>query len=268
MFRYGKLATQSVATLLDQLRGHQQAPDRLRDFEADAQRQTERYGLLNRRVLGVRMVDVNLIVGSVGRAAEFNANFQLIINDGVERARLERVLKAMQAGEGLPPVELYRLRRDYYVLDGHHQVGAACLQGIEALEANVTLFIPSGDPEAVQLFHERRAFEHATGLQNIGGAHPVTYRRFLTEVHAYRRQLAEQEGQAIDLVYAARLWYARVFVPAFGALRGANLQSFYPMLRHADMLALLFAQERAVRRQQSGPAGEQAGPGPEEFSLR
>ena len=205
------------------------------------------------------MVEVRRVVGSVGRSLEFDDTFQPFQRDTTSHTRFRRVLAALRAGEALPPIELYKLRRAYYVLDGHHRLAAARVLGIAELEAEVTLFIPSGDPEALRLFHERRAFEQATGLQTIGAVMPATYRRLLTEVHAFRRKLADERQTAVDLTEAARIWYARVFLPAFGALRAADLQAWYPSLRHADMLAGLWEEEREVRQRRQGPPTDHQG---------
>lgn len=236
------------------------APGRLRDFESEARRITERSGPLNRRNLGVREVEVSRIIGSVGRSREFDDRFQPLHHELASRERFRRVLKAMKAGELLPPIELYKLGRDYYVLDGHHRVGAARALGIEMLEADVTLFIPSGDPEAVRLYHERLAFERATGLHAVGAALPGTYRRLLTEVHDYRRKLADAQGQPVDLQLAALQWYARVFLPAFASLRSSGARDMFPPLRHADMLACLFEEARIARLQaEATPATQSRG---------
>ncbi len=233
------------------LRSRQQAPIKLRDFETEARRQAERFGPLNRRSVGLRNIEVSRILGSVGRSGEFDGNFQPPQSAKTEQARFRRVVSAMKAGELLPPIELYKLRQHYYILDGHHRVGAARLLGIQSIDGEITLFIPSGDPVEQRLFHERRAFEQATGLQSIGGARPVTYRRLLTEVHTFRRELAEREGAETDLQFAARLWYARVFLPAFAALRASGLHEHFPLQRHADMLAALLEEERTARRRQT-----------------
>jgi len=229
--------------------------DRLRDFEADARQQAELFGPLNRRKIGIRTVDINQIVGSSGRATEFDADFQPRDHTASTRGRFQSVLRAMKKGELMPPVELYKLRRWYYVLDGHHRLGAAHVLGMEAIEAEVTVFIPSRDPDAVRLFHERQAFEQATGLRSIGAARPRTYRRLLVEVHAYRRELAFEQGEAVELQTAALLWYARVFLPAFVALRSSTLKPFFPALRHADILAALWEEQRTMQNRLQAAAG-------------
>lgn len=244
--------------------GRATARGRLRDFESDAAQQNKLYGAPNRRSLGVRTVDVRRILGSVGRSLEFDETFHARRWSNANTQRSTRVKAALDGGAPLPPLELYKLGRNYYVLDGHHRVGAARDLGIEALEAEVTLFIPSGDPEALRLFQERRAFEQATGLQSIGGERPATYRRLLTEIHAFRRELADERGAAVDLVEAARVWYARVFLPVFAAIRGADLQSWYPALRHADMVAALFEEQREMRQRREHAAEQVAVGGDEQ----
>ena len=63
---------------------------------------------------------------------------------------------------------------------------------------------------------------------------------------------------------AARVWYARVFVPVFAASRGADLQSWYPALRHADMVAALFEEQREMRQRREHAAEQVAVGGDEQ----
>ena len=79
----------------------------IRSFTADA----ERAGLLAPRTLGLRTVDVARIIGSVGRAGELAANFQLHPQSQTTIHRYERI-RAASAGETrevLPPIEVYNL---------------------------------------------------------------------------------------------------------------------------------------------------------------
>lgn len=253
-------AVQDILKVVWPFHRKKQTRERLRDFESDARGQAERFGPLNRRSIGIRTVEISRITGSVGRTSDFDADFHPVFQTTATKDRFQRVLRAMRNGESLPPIELYKLRKRYYVLDGHHRVGAARELGVESLEAEVTLFIPSGDPVAVRTYHERIAFEQATGLRSIGGSRPRTYRRLLVEIHDYRRKLADERGAPVDLPTAALQWYARIFLPAFAIVRNSKLQTYFPALRHADILASLWDEERIAqsRLQQTSGTGDES----------
>ena len=107
----------------------------LRAFE-EARREA---GAENRRRLGRRTVEVNRVVGRVGRWREFDAGFMLA---RASAGRWKRVDLAFRTGRDLPPVVLYKLGDDYYVVDGNHRVSVARFEGVEMIDAEVTEFFP------------------------------------------------------------------------------------------------------------------------------
>ena len=94
----------------------------------------------NRRYLGTRVVEVEKIFGSVGRRRDFDRAF-LPARASVGE-RWKRIDRAFHRGEDLPPVDLYRIREAYFVLDGHHRVSVARSHGVPTVEAKVTEFRP------------------------------------------------------------------------------------------------------------------------------
>jgi ParB/Sulfiredoxin domain len=102
-----------------------------------------RAGALQRRMPRAETVDMERIVGSVGRAHEVSRDFRppRRRRRQADNERFERVLRAMTRGPALPPVQLYRLGSDYYVLDGHHRLAAAISLGQLAVDAHVTEFV-------------------------------------------------------------------------------------------------------------------------------
>lgn len=111
----------------------------------------------NRVRRGVRIVDVDRIVGSVGRSKDFDRRFlPLRASTGV---RWKRVDVAFHRGEDLPPVSLYEIEGDYFVLDGNHRVSVARFHGLRTLEAEVTGFLPprAGNPTPVAAPEARAA---------------------------------------------------------------------------------------------------------------
>ena len=107
----------------------------MRAFE-EARREV---GAENRRRLGRRTVQVNRVVGSVGRWREFDGGF---MPARASAGRWKRVDLAFRTGLDLPPVVLYKLGEDYYVVDGNHRVSVARFEGVEMIDAEVTEFFP------------------------------------------------------------------------------------------------------------------------------
>ena len=94
----------------------------------------------NRIRRGMRVVDTDEIVGSVGRSKDFDGRFLPLRASTGERWK--RVDLAFHRGEDLPPVSLYKLDGAYFVLDGNHRVSVARFHGLRSLEAEVTEFLP------------------------------------------------------------------------------------------------------------------------------
>ena len=109
-------------------------PNRLLSFE-DLRREL---GANNRLHRGRRVVEVEQIVGSVGRWRDFDRSFL------PARARVgqrwKRIDQAFQRGEDLPPVELYEIGEAYFVVDGHHRVSVARYHDVPTVEAAVAEF--------------------------------------------------------------------------------------------------------------------------------
>jgi hypothetical protein len=93
-------------------------------------------GARNKLRLGRRVVDVEKVVGSVGRFKDFDGEFLPIRRSVGERWK--RVDKAFHLGVDLPPVVLYKIGEGYYVLDGNHRISVARFQGVRWIEAEVT----------------------------------------------------------------------------------------------------------------------------------
>jgi hypothetical protein len=94
----------------------------------------------NRLHRGTRVVEVDEIVGSVGRWRDFDRSFLPARASIAERWK--RIDRAFQRGEDLPPVELYGIGDAYFVLDGHHRVSVARYHDVPTVEAAVAEFRP------------------------------------------------------------------------------------------------------------------------------
>jgi hypothetical protein len=95
----------------------------------------------NRLHRGTRVVEIDEIVGSVGRWRDFDRSF-LPARASVGK-KWKRIDRAFQKGEDLPPVELYEVGGAYFVLDGHHRVSVARYHEVPTVEAAVAEFRPT-----------------------------------------------------------------------------------------------------------------------------
>ncbi len=90
---------------------------------------------------GVGRVPLSQIVGSVGKCSAFNIEF--IPRSHVPPDRLISIKQAIRNEKSLPPVNLYKVDDEYYVMDGNHRVSAAKGLGHTQILAKVVELIPS-----------------------------------------------------------------------------------------------------------------------------
>lgn len=123
--------------LTSRLRGKPPSEGALHSFE-EARGSLRAYNRVRR---GVRGVDPEKIVGSVGRRGDFDSAFMPLRAAAGERWR--RVDLAFHQEKVLPPVSLYKLNDAYFVEDGNHRVSVARFHGVPAVDADVTELRPA-----------------------------------------------------------------------------------------------------------------------------
>ena len=75
---------------------------------------------------GLRVVEVAAIIGSVDKCHELDDQFRpMNRSDRKELFRSEQITAAAENVEFFPPIEVYKFRDNYYVVDGHRRVRAA-----------------------------------------------------------------------------------------------------------------------------------------------
>jgi hypothetical protein len=87
---------------------------------------------------GVQTVRIKQILGSEGRADEFDDAFHPSQPHTEQRWR--GIAQAWLDGANLPPVELIRIGETYYVRDGHHRISVAKALGQREIDAIVTVW--------------------------------------------------------------------------------------------------------------------------------
>jgi hypothetical protein len=120
------------------------------------------------------------------------------------------------------------------VLDGHHRLAAALINGQVEMDAHVVEYVPVADEQATERFAARRAFERATGLTEVGAARPESYGILLDSIERY----SEEQGLD-DLPRAATRWFTQIFHPLWQTIRARELTAAFPGDRSADLIARL-----------------------------
>src|SRR5947209_13088646 len=93
-------------------------------------------GFVSEHSIGLQVVQLDLIVGTVDRARDFDRRFRPTSRR--VRSRWEHIAAAMRRGQAMPPVDLVRIGDIYFVRDGHHRVSVARALGHTDIDAYVT----------------------------------------------------------------------------------------------------------------------------------
>ncbi len=205
--------------------------------------------LATQRLIGLRTVRIDRIVGSVGRAGNLRDDFRP--HRWRENNRYMNMLRLMDEGAMLPPISLYELLNDYYVLDGHHRVGAARELGMTFMDADVVQFLPDGDSPARRLSQERSRFELTTGLRDIELRDPGAYPLLRNEIDEHKWILGESSDGEVALKMAARSWYEKVYARAVVAIMTRGLARAFPDRTLAEIY-LQIEEERWLASEEVG----------------
>ncbi|HLO01636.1 MAG TPA: ParB N-terminal domain-containing protein, partial [Symbiobacteriaceae bacterium] len=202
--------------------------------------------------LGVMTVEVDRIIGSVGRWRDFDASFRLT-NPATKR-RFEIISQKMQEGYEFPPVELYKVQDRYYVADGNHRVAAAKSLGVHYIDAHVREFFADPEHEAATVYWaERSAFEKATGRSDLDFARPDHYRRLLSALDRFRRQETKRHGYDLELPAVAQTWKQDIATPVRRIVRREGLTKQFPGWTEDDVVLHTIRQNYGLMRAIRGP---------------
>jgi uncharacterized ParB-like nuclease family protein/DNA-binding Lrp family transcriptional regulator len=187
---------------------------------------------------GTRNVPLAQIVGSVGRYHDFDNQFKL--KNHVPPDRFISVKKAMREGKPLPPVKLYKIKDEYYVLDGNHRIAAAKEFGRSDIMATIVEFIPSSNTLENIIYREKGAFMEQTGMThaiNISEVGQFPY--LLEQVETHRDFLARGEKPGATMKQAAEDWYQTIYLPMTGIIQKVNLLASFPGRTLDDLYAYI-----------------------------
>jgi uncharacterized ParB-like nuclease family protein len=227
-------------------------------------------GLEGRSYGGVREIPLDRIVGSAAsdsKSRDFDPAF-LPINRRM-RERWTRIYQAMVEGDELPPIDVYKVDDNYYVIDGHHRVSVARNLGRPVINARVVNvrtrapLSPDIDPEALLKAAEYAAFLDVTQLHRtrpearLECSRLGRYDEILQHILGHRYFLSLEQGRDVPLQEAAASWYDHVYHPIELAIRRHDVLRHLPGWTEADVYVEITRRWLSLSEE-----GEPAGPDP------
>ncbi|HEY7592686.1 MAG TPA: chromosome partitioning protein ParB [Actinophytocola sp.] len=189
-------------------------------------------GRTGERRLGLQVIQLDSIVGTVDRTREFDRRFRP--TSGQVRERWQRLALAQRRGEAVPPIEVYRVGDMHFVVDGHHRVSVAHALGLKTIDAYVTEVTTRLSADGVRYRGDllmkdlRRIFLERVPLRGdarraITLLDPWEYAELAEAIEAWGFRLMQDEGRFLDRAEVARRWHEEEFVPVVRMLRQAGM---------------------------------------------
>jgi hypothetical protein len=170
----------------------------------------------------------------VGRYHDFDKKFRL--KHHVSPDKFEHVKSLMQAGVSLPPVKLYQIKDEYYVLDGNHRVSAAKALKHDQIEACIIEFLPSPTTLENILYREKIEFMEKTALRDpIELTEIGQYQHLLTQIQHHSAFLEQSQNKPVSLTCAAVDWYQTIYQPLIILIHRSRLLEAFPKRTAADL---------------------------------
>jgi hypothetical protein len=192
----------------------------------------EALGRTGQHDLGLRVVPLDAIVGTVDRGVDFDRGFRPTSTR--LRSRWERIASAQRRGESLPPVSLFKIGDLYFVRDGHHRVSVAKSLGREDIDAyvtEVTTRVRLGEDTLVSelpLKDHERLFRERVRLptearRRISLSDPWDYGTLAEAVEAWGFRAMQNRGTYMDRGEVAHHWFTEEYEPVVELLRAGDL---------------------------------------------
>ncbi|MCK5541476.1 MAG: ParB N-terminal domain-containing protein [Desulfobacterales bacterium] len=183
---------------------------------------------------GIQNVSLDKIVGSVGKYKDFDSRFHF--RNQEQSPRFNSIKQAMLDQKVFPPINLYQIRDEFYILDGNHRVAAAKSLGRQEIEAKVTELISSKKNLENLLYMEKSSFLKTTNLPDeIELTEVGKYRYLEKQIKKHLIYLETDSDENFDLQKAARDWYDTIYIPLTLIIKRGGLLKYFPNRTISDL---------------------------------
>jgi hypothetical protein len=189
-------------------------------------------GYLGERRIGLQMIRLDSIVGTVDRTRDFDRRFRPTTPQ--LRGRWERIALGMRRGESFPPISVYRVGEIHFVRDGHHRVSVARALGRDVIDAHVSeVRTRVGADRRITLAdlplkgHERLFAERVPLPPEARGeirlSDPWRLGALAEGVEAWGFRHMQHRAELLSREQIARTWLSEEYRPVVAMIREAGL---------------------------------------------
>lgn len=211
---------------------------------------------------GMQEVEIDQIIGSEGRYRDFNSAF--LPKTDHSRSRWESVDKAHIQDVVLPPIKLYKVGNFYFVRDGNHRVSVAKMQGVQAIDAEVTelktQYNLDGEHTREELAarligYEREKFIEQTHLDQVIPMEHLEFSdagRFdeiVQHIEGHKYYINQNMEEEMSFSDAALSWYYNVFSPIIQQITADGAMARFPGRTKADLYLWIVKHWDELKRQ-------------------
>jgi hypothetical protein len=210
----------------------------------------------------MQVVDIDKIIGSEGRYRDFNSAF--LPKTEHTRSRWESVDKAHIQDVILPPIKLYKVGNFYFVRDGNHRVSVARIQGVAAIDAEVTELKTQYKLDGQQtreelaarlIGYERERFIDQTHLdevipmEHLEFSDPGRFDEIVQHIEGHKYYINQGIADEISFSDAALSWYYNVFSPIIQQITADGAMTRFPGRTKADLYLWIVKHWDELKRQ-------------------
>jgi len=186
------------------------------------------------RKIGVRTIPLGKIVGSVGRYHDFDSHFRL--KKDLSPERFLRIKEAMRQGKSMGPINVFKIKDEYYVVDGNHRVSASKALERPDIKAGIIEFLPSKNTMQNILYRERVAFGEKTRLPDTIRLTEIgQYEYLVKQITDHQVYLQKNSQKEISFFSAALNWYKTIYRPLGEIVKKSRLPEAFPRRTVADL---------------------------------
>jgi hypothetical protein len=207
------------------------------------------------------------IVGSLGRSKDFDGCFRP--RQPELAARMRQIV--LQHPEALDePIEVIRVDRAYFVVDGHKRVSLSIADRREFIDARVSVapshfqFAPGVSPDVIARTALEERLREGSGLAlavpaaRFAMSEAEGYAELEEAIEAYGFEMSHRLGRLLLKEEAAGLWYETIYRPTIQAAERSRIPVLLGCATEADLFLLVHAQSRQLWGSESQPAQEEA----------